>query len=676
MRLEPLCWPLSELGQATAILLGQQTGALPSPASVEALPEWMNWAALRAECGAEACDVGLRDLEALVVHQPGPAVYEVHGRYLAVARSGKKLEVVTPDQSRLRIPSETVMAALRAPFEAEYLAEAQAIATATGLAPAKQQRLTSALLKEQVGTRRFRRGWSFRPEADKSAVIRGIPTLIGLHMAEYLLWLASWGVLGTLSFSGHLDRGWLLAWTLLLLMQIPFRMLTTWSQGTYAIRLGAMLKRCLLRGALRLEPEEVRASGVGVFMGQALEGEAIETLAISGGLTGLLALLEMVPAMFILGRLAAALALWCLVALSAAWVFFRSYTRWTNRRMGLTSDLIEAMVGHGTRLAQQQRTQWHTSDDAAMSEYLMASAKVDVDGSWLMAAVPRGWLLLGLAAIAPSIIAGRAVSSETAILLGGVLLAFSAFQRLVASFADVAGAVVGWKRVKPLLEAAKRREAFGDTAPTQQSSRKNPTLLEAHRLTYRYDGQAKPAVQSCDLSIRRGERVLLEGPSGGGKTTLASLLAGIRKPESGLLLIDGLDRYTLGDAGWRKRVAAAPQFHENHVVTGTLAFNLLLGRQWPASNEDMEEAELVCVELGLGPLLEQMPSGLMQMVGEGGWQLSHGERSRIFLARALLQNAEMVILDESFAALDPENLQLAMKTAFSRAQTLLVIAHP
>jgi ATP-binding cassette subfamily B protein len=66
----------------------------------------------------------------------------------------------------------------------------------------------------------------------------------------------------------------------------------------------------------------------------------------------------------------------------------------------------------------------------------------------------------------------------------------------------------------------------------------------------------------------------------------------------------------------------------------------------------------------------------MQMVGEGGWQLSHGECSRIFLARALLQNADVTILDESFAALDPENLKIALGCALERAETLLVIAHP
>jgi len=71
-----------------------------------------------------------------------------------------------------------------------------------------------------------------------------------------------------------------------------------------------------------------------------------------------------------------------------------------------------------------------------------------------------------------------------------------------------------------------------------------------------------------------------------------------------------------------------------------------------------------------------MPGGLMQMVVETGWQLSQGERSRLFLARALLQNAELVVLDESFAALDPETLKTALECVLRRARTVMVIAHP
>lgn len=75
-------------------------------------------------------------------------------------------------------------------------------------------------------------------------------------------------------------------------------------------------------------------------------------------------------------------------------------------------------------------------------------------------------------------------------------------------------------------------------------------------------------------------------------------------------------------------------------------------------------------------LLERMLTGLLQMVGETGWQLSHGERNRLYLARALLQGADLTILDESFAVLDHKNLRWALAGVLNRVKTLLVIAHP
>jgi ATP-binding cassette subfamily B protein len=139
--------------------------------------------------------------------------------------------------------------------------------------------------------------------------------------------------------------------------------------------------------------------------------------------------------------------------------------------------------------------------------------------------------------------------------------------------------------------------------------------------------------------------------------------------------MDGFDRPTLGAAEWRRRLAAAPQFHENHVLAETFAFNLFLGHPAVLTPADFDRAQAICDELGLSDLLARMPAGMLQMVGETGWQLSHGERSRLYIARALLQDAELVVLDESFAALDPENLKRAVECVVKRAPTLLVIAH-
>jgi ATP-binding cassette subfamily B protein len=119
-----------------------------------------------------------------------------------------------------------------------------------------------------------------------------------------------------------------------------------------------------------------------------------------------------------------------------------------------------------------------------------------------------------------------------------------------------------------------------------------------------------------------------------------------------------------------------PQFHENHLLLGSVAFNALMGVDWPPSEQESARAEQVLRELGLGDTLDRMPSGLLQTVGETGWQLSHGERSRLFLARALLQEPDVLVLDESFAQLDPENMKLALDAVTSRAAAVLLIAHP
>jgi ATP-binding cassette subfamily B protein len=153
---------------------------------------------------------------------------------------------------------------------------------------------------------------------------------------------------------------------------------------------------------------------------------------------------------------------------------------------------------------------------------------------------------------------------------------------------------------------------------------------------FRYRDRGEPVLRGCSLRLCPGERLLLEGPSGGGKSTLVALLTGLRQPESGLVLLGGLDYRTLGAAGWRRRVVAAPQFHDNHVFAATFAFNLLMGRHWPPQPQDMTEAEALCHALGLGELLARMPAGLLQMVGDTGWRLSHGEQSRLYIARALL----------------------------------------
>jgi ATP-binding cassette subfamily B protein len=401
----------------------------------------------------------------------------------------------------------------------------------------------------------------------------------------------------------------------------------------------------------------------------------------------LTAAIELIAAEFVLsqgvarGRELLLLPAWVALTVLMGARYFRQRQRWTESRLSMTNDLTERMIGHRTRLAQEARDHWHDGEDEELERYLEMSKRMDSAAALLMAIAPRGWLLLGMLGLTWAFVASQDLNITLAISIGGILLAYRALKRLSLGLISLADAIISWQQVAPLFKAAGRSQLQGSPAvaftPAAQSDNGgNNAVMEAHDLVFRYQERGEPVLRGCSLTIRRGERLLLEGSSGGGKSTLASLLVGLRVPQSGLLLLHGLDRQTLGEQGWRQRVVSAPQFHENHVLSETFAFNLLMGRRWPPREEDMREASAICTELGLEPLLNKMPAGMLQMVGETGWQLSHGERSRVYIARALLQGAEIVIFDESFAALDPENVRLALDCVLRRASTLLVVAHP
>jgi ATP-binding cassette subfamily B protein len=336
------------------------------------------------------------------------------------------------------------------------------------------------------------------------------------------------------------------------------------------------------------------------------------------------------------------------------------------------------MFGHRTRLAQQSPERWHAGEDEALAHYLGSLTGLDRLGNVLQVVVPRGWFVVALLGLASSFVQGEGSAPLLAVGVGGIVLAFQALRNLGNALEQLTAAAVARERVRVFWEAADLREPIGHPrflCPGPRAGAE-PALLTARGLTFRFGDRGERILQGADLQIAVGDRVLLEGASGSGKSTLAAVLAGARTPSSGLLLLGGLDPATLGANGWRRRVVLAPQFHENHVLMGTFAFNALMGREWPPSPQDLREAERVCRGLGLGPLLDRMPGGLAQVVGETGWRLSHGEKSRLFLARALLQKADLLILDESLAALDPVTLQRSLLFVLEQAPAVVVIAHP
>jgi ATP-binding cassette subfamily B protein len=574
------------------------------------------------------------------------------------------------------------------------MAEVERVIDDAGIPARKRNRVGWALFRERLTGARVSGCWLLRVPAHgslrkllgESGVFPRLALFMGAHTIEVLLLVAAWWMIGRAVLTGRFDAGWLAGWALVLATRIPFRLVTSWAQGAVALRAGAFLKRRLLAGTLRLRPEEVRQDGIGQLLGRVIESEALESLALGGGMTGLMAFVEIAIAFAILGAgagrsdLGLLLVLWTGVALSLGFRYFKGRRQWTGVRMELTNDLVEKMAGHRTRLLQEEPGKWHSQEDDALAGYLTASSGMD-RGLVRLLIVSRGWMICSLMLLLRPLITGASAAEPLAVAVGAILLGAGALKKLTAGIGYIGAAIIAWQQVKKLFEAAGREDSEGRPEFAMQPAgvpgpALHETVLDAREVSFRHDGRPKLVLDRCNLRIARGDRILLQGRSGSGKSTLSTLLSGIRQPNGGLILLGGLDRQTLGSRTWRRQVTTVPQFHENHILSGTLAFNLLLGRRWPPRPEDLAEAETICRELGLGNLLDRMPCGLMQPVGETGWQLSYGERSRVFLARALLQSPDVVILDESFGVLDPATLHVAMDCVQRRAKSLVVIAHP
>ncbi len=716
MTVDEYTWPLSQLGEAIAEL-GQRAGLVSaagfpgSPPQVchtdpDALAIWLGQIAAGLGLETESVETSYPDIEALLRHGP-PALLRLpetdpgessgRGGFLALVGSrGDRLHLLGPDGKSHWVAVSALRQHLCDPWEAPLAVGIDALLVAANIPAERREKVRGALLTEQLADQHLTDCWLLRTspgtslwqQIRQSHLLRSLTVAFSANIFYQVLLLFSWGMIGQGALQGHFEWTWLWAWALLLLSMIPVQLLIAWAQQRLTLEGTLLLRQRLLYGALRMDPELVRHGGVGYFLDRVLDVEALESLVLSGAFGTLLAGVQLVTAGVVLylgvggGLHVALLLLVLLYILGASWFYYRRFQTWDSAHRALSTDLVEQMVGHRTRLAQEAPSHRHIDEDRLLIRYLTASQRRDTSQLFLGNAVPQIWLLLGLALLSYNIVVEPASVTALAVSVGGVLLAWRALGQFMQGASNLVRAFVAWQEVAPIAQAADGPpQTAADPGLALRSAQQTATsermpLLTGHQISFRYAADDAPVLANCDISISVGDRLLLEGPSGGGKSTLAGLLAGVRQPDNGLLLLNGYDQQTLGEENWRRQVVLAPQFHENFVFTGTLAFNLLMGRGWPPQAEDMQEADEVCRELGLGPLLDRMPGGLMQEVGESGWQLSHGERSRLFMARALLQQAKLLVLDESFAALDPDSLEQALQCVWRRAPTLVVIAHP
>jgi ATP-binding cassette, subfamily C, bacterial len=221
-----------------------------------------------------------------------------------------------------------------------------------------------------------------------------------------------------------------------------------------------------------------------------------------------------------------------------------------------------------------------------------------------------------------------------------------------------------WSLVKSIDDANAQREPAGGTRTVLLTGQ-----FSLDNVRYTHDGK-RSILDGVSLVVPARGLTLIVGPSGSGKTTLLDLIVGLRQPDAGQILIDDVPLPELDLRSWRRQIGYVPQ--ESVMVDESVSHNLTLGEDIPEARirEALRAADAL-------QFVEAMPEGLQTRVGQGGSRLSGGQRQRLAIARALIHEPRLLILDEATSNLDPEAQDAIVETVahLKSRMAVLAVAH-
>ncbi len=348
----------------------------------------------------------------------------------------------------------------------------------------------------------------------------------------------------------------------------------------------------------------------------------------------------------------------------------RTVYRRTRRTIASVSAKIEESVS-GMR-----EIQAYTREKATQSEFLRANIsnmEANVEASRVMSAF---WPAVGIfSALGQSLVLlfGGMAIMRGEVTIGTLFGLMSYIERFFMPIQDLS---MFWNNVQSAMAAAERVFNLLDV---EEEVEERPGAIRLERIegrisfedvTFGYDPE-RPVLKNVTLAIEPRKTVALVGPTGVGKTTMANLIYRFYDPQEGRITIDGYDIRGVELRTLRSQMAIVLQ--EPFLFTGTVRDNIRYGRPWATDEEVMEAAKAV----GAHEFIEALPEGYETDVRERGGRLSMGQRQLICLARALLADPRILIMDEATSSIDPYT-ELLIKRALERVlrdRTSIVIAH-
>jgi len=551
-----LLWSISTLGQAVEYLaqssgytiessnlsdnpLSYNGSLSQSEIDPQILDRWMNTLANHIGLECEPIQATHEEIRTFL-HQASPALLQLTNSkteeppcFIVLLKGGRyDVQLIAHDGSVQRIRYSTIEDVLWsevADSVGEYNQSLQQILEQAGVAPERHQHVQRALLKERVGVSSQIKGWLLRlpPSANlwhqvcHAGLTRTIINLVGSYLLQMLLTILAWWTIGESVLLGHFDWAWMMGWALILITTIPFQAWSNLAQSRLAIGIGAIFKQRLLHGILQLSPEEIRHQGAGQFLGRVLASDTVEQLGLASGFMAILALFQLVAAVAILtlgigGWLHAILLLiWVSITVLLSGFYLRRSQAWMIAYREMTNDLVERMVGHRTRLAQEDQQRWHNEEDQILSHYFQLQKKVDGLESLLKAFVPRGWMLIGVGGLIYGLLLTQPTPTQVAISLGGILFAYQALSTVIQGLKSVVSVRLAWTEISTLFYAstrAKLEQSQSDLTHAREQGNDNHqmAILTARDVGFRYHAQSRSVLQNCNLQIYHGDRILLQ----------------------------------------------------------------------------------------------------------------------------------------------------------------------